>query len=79
MVATVNGGTATAAGLAGVPVAAKTGSAQNPGGEAHAWLVAFAPASEPRVAVAVIVENAGAGGAVAAPIAREILAAALRR
>ncbi|WP_406678247.1 peptidoglycan D,D-transpeptidase FtsI family protein [Moorella sp. ACPs] len=79
MVATVNGGTATAASLAGIQVAAKTGSAQNPGGEAHAWLVAFAPAEEPRIAVAVVVENAGAGGVVAAPIAREILAAALRR
>ncbi|GEA15093.1 MAG: penicillin-binding protein [Moorella sp. (in: firmicutes)] len=79
MVATVNGGTATAASLPGTQVAAKTGSAQNPGGETHAWLVAFAPAEEPRIAVAVVVENAGAGGAVAAPIAREIMAAALRR
>ncbi|WP_258359462.1 peptidoglycan D,D-transpeptidase FtsI family protein [Moorella sulfitireducens] len=79
MVATVNGGTATAVNLAGIQVAAKTGSAQNPGGETHAWLVAFAPAQDPRIAVAVVVENAGAGGAVAAPLAREILAAALRR
>lgn len=79
MVAAVNGGTAAAAALPGIPVAAKTGSAQNPHGEAHAWLVAFAPAAQPQVAVAVVVENAGAGGVVAAPIAREIMAAALRR
>ncbi|MDN5344975.1 MAG: penicillin-binding protein [Clostridia bacterium] len=79
MVATVNDGTATTAALPGIQVAAKTGSAQNPQGEAHAWLVAFAPADHPRVAVAVVVENAGAGGVAAAPIAREIMAAALRR
>lgn len=79
MVATVNEGTATAAALPGVQVAAKTGSAQNPGGEAHAWLVAFAPADDPQLAVVVVVENGGSGGAVAAPIARDILAAALRR
>lgn len=79
MVATVTGGTATAVALSGTRVAAKTGTAQNPGGEAHAWLVAFAPAEEPRIAVAVVVENAGYGGVVAAPIAREIMALALRR
>jgi len=79
MVATVTGGTATAVALPGIQVAAKTGSAQNPGGEAHAWLVAFAPAEDPRIAVAVVVENAGYGGVVAAPIAREIMAVALRR
>ncbi|NLW07494.1 MAG: cell division protein FtsI [Clostridia bacterium] len=79
MVVTVNEGTATAAALPGVQVAAKTGSAQNPGGAAHAWLVAFAPADDPQLAVAVVVENAGSGGVVAAPIAREIMAAALRR
>ena len=42
-----------------------------------AWFVAFAPASRPRVAVAVMLVGAGQGGATAAPIAREVLAAAL--
>jgi len=79
MVATVQGGTATAVALPGIQVAAKTGSAQNPRGLAHAWLVAMAPADNPSIAVAVVVENAGAGGVAAAPIAREIMAAALRR
>ncbi|MDN5326791.1 MAG: penicillin-binding protein [Moorella sp. (in: firmicutes)] len=79
MVATVKGGTATAAAIPGIQVAAKTGSAQNPGGLAHAWLVAMAPAQDPAIVVAVVVENAGAGGVAAAPIAREIMAAALRR
>ena len=39
----------------------------------HALFIAFAPAENPRVAVAVIVENAGHGGAVAAPIARQVM------
>lgn len=42
----------------------------------HAWFVAYAPAADPRVAVAVLVEHGGGGGAVAAPLARRILAAA---
>lgn len=39
----------------------------------HAWFIAFAPISEPRIAVAVIVENAGQGGSLAAPVARRML------
>lgn len=39
----------------------------------HAWFIAFAPADDPRIAVAVIAENAGHGGTVAAPIAREVI------
>jgi cell division protein FtsI/penicillin-binding protein 2 len=68
-------GTGRAAQVWGVQVAGKTGTAQNPHGEDHAWFVAFAPVDEPRVALAVIVENSGHGGAVAAPIARRILTA----
>jgi peptidoglycan glycosyltransferase len=79
MVAVVTRGTGTAAALSGVAVAGKTGTATNPAGRAHAWFVAFAPARAPRVVVAVVVENAGYGGTVAAPIARRVLAAALRR
>ncbi|HHW43608.1 cell division protein FtsI [Desulfofundulus thermobenzoicus] len=77
MVAVVREGTGKGAALPGVTVAGKTGSAQNPRGDTHAWFVAFAPAEEPRVVVAVIIENGGAGGAVAAPVAREVIRAAL--
>jgi len=77
MIAVVEGGTGTSARLAGVTVAGKTGTATNPFGAAHSWFVCFAPAENPRVAVAVIVENAGYGAAVAAPIARNVLRVAL--
>jgi len=53
----------------GIEVAGKTGTAQNPHGEDHAWFIAFAPYEDPVIAISVIVENAGGGGAVAAPIA----------
>ena len=45
--------------------------------DANAWFVAFAPADRPRVAVAVMLVGAGFGGTAAAPVAREVLAAAL--
>jgi len=77
MVAVVNRGTGTRAALAGVQVAGKTGTAEVASGEPHAWFVGFAPAEAPQVAVAVLVENGGAGGTTAAPIARQVLAAAL--
>ncbi|MDT3698220.1 MAG: penicillin-binding transpeptidase domain-containing protein [Thermincola sp.] len=73
MILTVNEGTGTAAALPGVRVAGKTGSAQNPHGQTHAWFIGFAPAENPLVAVGVIVENAGAGGREAAPIAGDII------
>jgi peptidoglycan glycosyltransferase len=79
MVAVVQHGTGTAAALPGVTVAGKTGTATNPHGPAHSWFVAFAPAQAPRVVVAVIVENAGYGAAVAAPIVRDVLRVALAR
>lgn len=81
---TESGGTGTAAAIPGVQVAGKTGTAQRGEGEApHAWFVSFAPAEDPQVAVAVIVLEGGSlgseatGGAVAAPIARAVLGAAL--
>ena len=79
MVAVVQRGTGTAAALPEAEVAGKTGTATNPAGRSHAWFVAFAPADAPRVAVAIVVENAGYGGVVAAPIARRVIATALRR
>jgi peptidoglycan glycosyltransferase len=77
MIAVVTRGTGTIARLPGVEVAGKTGTATNPHGPAHSWFVAFAPAQRPRVAVAIVVENVGYGAAVAAPIARDVLRAAL--
>jgi penicillin-binding protein 2 len=58
-------------------VAGKTGTAQNPGGQPHAWFGAIAPAAKPRIALAVVVENGGEGSRVAAPIARTVLQAYL--
>lgn len=77
MIEVVRRGTGTAAQLPGVAVAGKTGTADNPHGAPDAWFIAFAPAERPTVALAVIVENGGAGGQVAAPIAQQVLAAAL--
>jgi peptidoglycan glycosyltransferase len=61
-----------------VPIAGKTGTAELDGAPSHSWFVGFAPygTATRRVAVAVILENAGYGGAGAAPAAGEILAAA---
>jgi peptidoglycan glycosyltransferase len=82
MIGVVNGGTATRAAIPGTQVAAKTGTAQTTGNDAHAWIIAFAPADDPKVAVAVIVESQpgvseATGGRVAAPIARAVMQAAL--
>ena len=80
----VASGTGTAAQIPGVRVAGKTGTAQHAEGQApHAWFVGFAPANDPQVAVAVVVEDGGnagseaTGGRVAAPIARDIMRAVL--
>lgn len=80
MHAVVESGTGTAAQIPGVEVAGKTGTSQTvPGESPHAWFIAFAPVSDPKLAVAVIVENGGAagseatGGAVAAPIAKQLI------
>jgi len=58
-------------------VAGKTGTAQVAGKDDYAWFVGYAPADKPRYAVAVVVEQGGHGGSVAAPAARQILAALL--
>mgnify|MGYP001168850076 CR=1 FL=1 len=79
MVGVVTRGTGTAAAIAGVSVAGKTGTATNPSGRAHAWFIAFAPAEQPTIALAIVVENAGYGGAIAAPIARRVIQAALTK
>ncbi|MBD3291363.1 MAG: hypothetical protein GF393_00455 [Armatimonadia bacterium] len=74
MVNVVEEGTGEIVRLRGVDVAGKTGSAENPHGQAHSWFTAFAPADDPRVVVTVVVENAGAGSETAGPIVRELLA-----
>lgn len=86
MTAVVDSGTGRAARIDGVAVAGKTGTAQTGNDSApHAWFTAFAPANDPRVAVAVVVEHGGAlgdeatGGAVAAPIARAVIQAVMSR
>ncbi len=68
-------GTGKRARVPGVRVAGKTGTAQNPHGEDHAVFAAFAPAADPEIAVAVVIENIGHGGEFAAPVAGAILRA----
>jgi penicillin-binding protein A len=81
MRAVVEGGTGTAAQIPGVPVAGKTGTAETGvPGKNHTWFIAFAPADRPTVAVAVTLSGqSGTGGATAAPIAKAIMEALLRR
>ena len=70
MVATVTEGTGRRAYIGpDIPVAGKTGTVQNPAGEDHSTFIAFAPADDPQIAIAVYVENAGGGGRTAAPVA----------
>ena len=87
MVEVVRQGTGDRAALRGVTVAGKSGTAELGGapgadadpGNSDAWFVAFAPARRPRVALAVMLVRAGIGGRVAAPVAGEVLAEALKR
>lgn len=62
-------GTARRARVAGLDICGKTGTAQNPRGEDNSVFICFAPKDDPQIAVAAYVENAGAGGRWAAPIA----------
>jgi len=74
------GAFAAGARIAGVAVAGKTGTAEvAPGFAPHGWFIGFAPASEPQVAIAVILENVPRGGEDAAPVAATVLRALLRR
>lgn len=75
--AAVEKGTGKAAKVAGLTVAGKTGTAENPHGRPHAWFVGFAPTEKPILALAVVVENAGEGGKWAAPVAGAVFKAAL--
>ncbi|MQA94296.1 MAG: penicillin-binding protein 2 [Streptosporangiales bacterium] len=80
----VSDGTAHSAQISGVRVAGKTGTAQNATGKPpHAWFISFAPAEDPQVAVAVVIESGGnlgneaTGGQLAAPIARDVMRAVI--
>ena len=82
----VSDGSGVRAQIDGVRVAGKTGTAQHAEGRPpHAWFIGFAPADDPQVAVAVVVEDGGSfgseatGGALSAPIARRVMSAVLRR
>lgn len=66
-------GTGRAAHVDGYEVAGKTGTAQNPHGDDHAWFVCYAPFDGPEIALCVMVENSGHGGSVAAPMAGRML------
>jgi hypothetical protein len=89
MVGVVNYGTGTAASLAPIGVAGKTGTAelenttddeqidQTPGSDTDAWFTAYAPVRNPKIAVAVLLVRNGAGGETAAPAARLVLQAGL--
>lgn len=72
-------GTATNIRMPDIEIAGKTGTAQNPHGKDHAIFIGFAPYKNPKIAVAVIVENAGFGSTNAAPIARDIIKAYLKK
>ena len=64
--------------IPGVKVAGKTGTAEAQGGELHSWFISFAPADDPEIAVAVIVENGQEGYKAALPIARRLMETHLR-
>lgn len=80
----VDSGTGKKAAIKGINVAGKTGTAENElthekKNKEHAWFVGFAPAENPQIAVAVILEYSGStGGTIAAPIAKEIMAKYLK-
>ncbi|MFH1618966.1 MAG: penicillin-binding protein 2 [bacterium] len=76
----VSEGTGSQARINGIDVYGKTGTAQNPGGEDHAWFVAFAevPGRQSEIAVAVLVQYGKHGASSAAPVAKSVIEAALR-
>ncbi len=77
MVKVVEEGTGEQARTSKVRIAAKTGTAEVEGRRPNAWFAGFAPADDPRIAIAVVVEDAGYGADVAAPLARDVILAAL--
>ena len=82
MVQGVANGVANNARIDGVEVAGKTGTAENGPGEPYTlWFTGFAPANDPQVAIAVVIEDrsTGFGNLIAAPIAKQVMEAVLNR
>lgn len=74
LIEVVKSGTGTNASIKNVQVAGKTGTAENSSGKSHAWFIGYAPAENPRIAIAVVLEEDGSsGGVAAAPIARDLI------
>lgn len=73
MVEVIETGTAKRAQVGGVVWGGKTGSAENNRGVTHSWFIGFAPAENPEIAICVMIENAGHGGEVAAPVAGNVI------
>ncbi|MBR5155052.1 MAG: peptidoglycan glycosyltransferase [Clostridia bacterium] len=74
MIEVVKNGTGKRAGISGITVAGKTGTAENERDKDHSWFVGYAPAENPQIAVAIILENDGrSGGDSAAPIAGSVM------
>ncbi|MCI5892696.1 MAG: peptidoglycan glycosyltransferase [Clostridiales bacterium] len=74
MIGVVEDGTGKNAQIKGISVAGKTGTAETDSGKDHAWFVGYAPADNPKICVAVVLENDGSsGGSTACPIARDII------
>ena len=73
MARVIAAGTARSSGIQDIPIAGKTGTVQNPHGEDHSTFIGFGPVDEPKIAIAVYVENSGGGGKYAAPIASLIM------
>jgi len=67
------GGTGGMARIPGIVSGGKTGTAENPHGADHAWYIGFAPFDHPKIAIAVMLENAGFGGTKAAPVAGKVM------
>lgn len=79
MTGVVTNGTGTGAQISGITVAGKTGTAENETNRDHSWFVGYAPADNPQIVVAVLLEYDGSsGGSSAAPIARNIISKYLR-
>jgi peptidoglycan glycosyltransferase len=80
MKATVDSGAGAAAKIPDVTIAGKTGTGEvGKDREPNAWFIVYAPADDPVIAIAILVEQGGLGGRAAAPVARPILEAALAR
>lgn len=73
MIGAIQAGTAKSARIEGITVAGKTGTSQNKKGDDHSIFIGFAPVENPKIAIAVFVENGGFGGQAAAPIAGLIM------